>query len=234
MKTKKILQRIPRMMRITSEKKSLYNIKMFKLSREQMTYATLAVVAVLVYFMFFNQKSNYGMKARYGNKARYAPGNGNGKGNGKGNGNGNGMKPNGNGNGMKPAPMPVPAANGNGGVGGMNMDEPMYAPVGGNGNGSVLGNGNGCAMKNGVGLSSSLLPREVAAQENFGEFAPQDVLKGQSFLDPRKQVGMPETAGGSLRNSNQQIRSEPPNPKKEYVWQNSTIVPDLMQRKICT
>lgn len=91
---------------------------------------------------------------------------------------------------------------------------------------------NSCAAAGGVGLASSLLPREAASTENFGEFAPQDILKGQSFLSSREQVGIPETIGGALRNANQQIRAEPPAPKKSYVWQNSTIVPDTMQRPL--
>jgi len=89
------------------------------------------------------------------------------------------------------------------------------------------------AMKNGTGLASSLLPREVATQDDFGEFAPEDILKGQNFLEPRQQVGMPETVGGALRNANQQIRKDPPNPKDPFVWNNSTIVPDTMQRGLC-
>jgi len=89
------------------------------------------------------------------------------------------------------------------------------------------------AMKNGTGLASSLLPREVASQDDFGEFAPEDILKGQNFLEPRQQVGMPETVGGTLRNANQQIRAEPPVGKEAYVWNNSTITPDLMQRGLC-
>ena len=91
-----------------------------------------------------------------------------------------------------------------------------------------------CAMNNGVGLASSLLPREVASQEDFGEFVPDDILKSQNFLDPRQQIGFPETIGGTLRNANQQIRADPPNPKGPHTWNNSTIVPDLMQRRICT
>ena len=91
-----------------------------------------------------------------------------------------------------------------------------------------------CAMNNGVGLASSLLPREVASQEDFGQFAPDDILTNQNFLDPRQQIGFPETIGGALRNANQQIRADPPNPKQPYTWNNSTIVPDLMQRRICT
>ena len=89
------------------------------------------------------------------------------------------------------------------------------------------------AMKNGTGLASSLLPREVATQDDFGEFAPEDILKGQNFLEPRQQVGFPETVGGALRNANQQIRADPPNPKDPFVWNNSTIVPDMMQRTLC-
>ena len=92
---------------------------------------------------------------------------------------------------------------------------------------------NSCAMKAGTGLSSSLLPREVATNDDFGQFAPDDILKGQNFLDPRSQIGWPETIGGTLRNSNQSERAEPPNPKNAYTWNNSTIVPDLMQRSMC-
>ena len=92
---------------------------------------------------------------------------------------------------------------------------------------------NGCGMEKGMGLASSLLPREVASAEDFGEFAPEDILAGQNFLEPRQQIGFPETVGGALRNANQQIRADPPNPKDPFVWNNSTIVPDLMQRDLC-
>ena len=92
---------------------------------------------------------------------------------------------------------------------------------------------NGCGMDKGVGLASSLLPREVASAEDFGEFAPEDILAGQNFLEPRSQIGFPETVGGALRNANQQLRSDPPNPKDPFVWNNSTIVPDGMQRGLC-
>ena len=90
-----------------------------------------------------------------------------------------------------------------------------------------------CGMQNGTGLASSLLPREVASKEDFGEFAPEDILAGQNFLEPRQQIGFPETVGGALRNANQQIRAEPPNAKEPFVWNNSTIVPDSMMRSLC-
>lgn len=98
--------------------------------------------------------------------------------------------------------------------------------------GPGVGGQGDCEMKAGTGLASSLLPREVASQEDFGQFAPQDILRGQNFLEPRNQIGFPETTGGALRNANQQIRAEPPNPKSPFTWNNSTIVPDLMQRPL--
>ena len=107
------------------------------------------------------------------------------------------------------------------------------APTSGPTAGPTAAPANGCGMDKGTGLASSLLPREVASAEDFGQFAPEDILKGQNFLEPRQQVGFPETVGGALRNANQQIRKDPPNPKDPYVWNNSTIVPDLMQRGLC-
>jgi|SRR5210317_582931 hypothetical protein len=112
------------------------------------------------------------------------------------------------------------------------IEERMYAP---SGYGAVGPSepGVGCEMKAGTGLASSLLPREVASQEDFGEFAPEDILKGQNFLEPRAQIGFPETVSGALRNANQQIRADPPNPKEPFVWNNSTIASDTMRRPLC-
>ena len=114
------------------------------------------------------------------------------------------------------------------------IHERMYAPSGSPemsmGPGEV--STSQCEMKSGTGLASSLLPREVASQEDFGQFAPEDVLAGQNFLEPRNQIGLPESVGGALRNANQQLRAEPPNPKEPFTWNNSTIVPDLMQRPL--
>jgi hypothetical protein len=119
-----------------------------------------------------------------------------------------------------------------GAIAGVDMeDDETYAPA--NLASADMNLGASCAMNSGVGLSSSLLPREMASQEDYGQFAPDDILKGQNFLDPRSQIGWPETIGGSLRNANQQLRADPPNPKQGYVWQNSTIVPDIMQRDFC-
>lgn len=107
---------------------------------------------------------------------------------------------------------------------GANVVDSMPAPVNG-GSLSVP-----AAAANGMGIASSLLPRDVAAQEDFGDFAPDDILKGQNYLNPRALIGYPETVGGALRNANQQIRSEPPNPREAVtIFNTSTIVPDQMR-----
>jgi hypothetical protein len=112
------------------------------------------------------------------------------------------------------------------------IEEQMYSPYGTDAIGPSEP-GVGCEMKAGTGLASSLLPREVASQEDFGEFAPDDILAGQNFLEPRSQIGFPETVSGALRNANQQIRADPPNPKEPFVWNNSTIASDTMRRPLC-
>tara|TARA_R110002074_G_scaffold282245_3_gene453782 strand:- start:3750 stop:4235 length:486 start_codon:yes stop_codon:yes gene_type:complete len=103
-----------------------------------------------------------------------------------------------------------------------------YAPVSMDGNRINIG---ACALKEGgTGLASALLPREVATQEDFNQFAPSEILKGQNFLDPRNQIGFPETIGGALRNANQQVRSEPANPRNPVsIFNTSTIPPDQMR-----
>tara|TARA_Y100000401_G_scaffold18014_1_gene12163 strand:- start:4396 stop:4767 length:372 start_codon:yes stop_codon:yes gene_type:complete len=114
------------------------------------------------------------------------------------------------------------------------IEERLYAPsVGPAAGPSGEGEATSCEMKAGTGLASSLLPREVASQEDFGEFAPEDILEGQNFLEPRAQIGFPETVGGALRNGNRQVRADPPNAKEPFVWNNSTIAPDTMRRPLC-
>lgn len=80
------------------------------------------------------------------------------------------------------------------------------------------------------GVSSGLLPKEPVNQEDFGSFSAESILSGQNFLDPRAQIGYPETVGGTLRNANLQLRSEPPNPREPIsIFNLSTIVPDTMR-----
>ena len=80
--------------------------------------------------------------------------------------------------------------------------------------------------------SSSLIPREVVQTEDFGQFSPDKIMSGQNYLDPRSQIGYPETVGGVLRNANQQFRSEPINPRTPVsIFNLSTIPPDMMRPK---
>ena len=75
-----------------------------------------------------------------------------------------------------------------------------------------------------------LIPKEVVTTEDFGQFSPDAILSGQNFLDPRAQIGFPETIGGILRNANRQERSEPPNPREPVsIFNLSTIPPDTMR-----
>jgi hypothetical protein len=137
---------------------------------------------------------------------------------------------------MSAPTMSAPSSYQDEGLLGMRADDQDsgYAMLDADFGASSMGQEPNCALGAGIGLASSLLPREVAKVENFGDFAPDDILRGQNFLDTRNQIGFPETLGGNIRNGNQQIRADPPNPKQPYVWNNSTIVPDLMQRDLCT
>lgn len=79
-------------------------------------------------------------------------------------------------------------------------------------------------------VSTSMLPKDIPSAEDFGAFSPDAILQGQNYLDPRAQIGYPETLGGNIRNANYDIRSEPVNPRVPVsIWNNSTIVPDLMR-----
>ena len=80
--------------------------------------------------------------------------------------------------------------------------------------------------------SASLIPREVVATEDFGQFSPDKILGNQNYLDPRSQIGYPETLGGVLRNANRDFRSEPLNPRTPVsIFNLSTIPPDVMRPK---
>ena len=80
-----------------------------------------------------------------------------------------------------------------------------------------------------------LLPNSDAKNiNNFNKDYPvsEGILKGVNFLEAGYQVGV-NTVGQSLRNANQQLRSEPPNPQVNVSpWQNTTIGPDLARRPL--
>ena len=80
-----------------------------------------------------------------------------------------------------------------------------------------------------------LLPKDKKNDVNdFNKNYPvsEGILKGVNFLEAGYQVGV-NTVGQSLRNSNQQLRAEPPNPQVNVSpWQNTTIGPDLGRRPL--
>jgi hypothetical protein len=82
-------------------------------------------------------------------------------------------------------------------------------------------------------VSSNLLPKNdnVVSTDGF-EFAPKVDMQNMNFLNSESVIGV-DTQTSSLRNSNVQLRSEPPNPKTEVSpWLNSTIEPDLTRRPL--
>ena len=87
---------------------------------------------------------------------------------------------------------------------------------------------------------NSLKPDDLLPQDkkndvnNFNKEYPvsEGILKGVNFLEAGYQVGV-NTVGQSLRNANQQLRAEPPNPQVNVSpWLNTTIGPDLARRPL--
>lgn len=112
-------------------------------------------------------------------------------------------------------------------VSGMNMANTNYGNVPAHG-GLTAGD----VSQGGDMSSAGLIPREVVQTEDFGQFSPEAILSGQNYMDPRSQIGYPETLGGVLRNANLQFRSEPINPRAPVsIFNLSTIPPDTMRPK---
>tara|TARA_Y100000389_G_scaffold147340_1_gene146222 strand:+ start:103 stop:600 length:498 start_codon:yes stop_codon:yes gene_type:complete len=81
--------------------------------------------------------------------------------------------------------------------------------------------------------AADLLPRD-AANSPFAQVNPsgQGDADGQNFLTAGSLIGI-DTVGQSLRNANQQLRSEPPNPQvKVSPWMQTTINPDLSRKSL--
>ena len=82
-----------------------------------------------------------------------------------------------------------------------------------------------------IGVAADLLPQPQQSDEDFSTYAPQ-ALQGQNFLTPQQFIGV-DTVGSSLKSANYDLRAEIPIPKKTVgPWQNSTIDPDILRRKI--
>lgn len=85
-------------------------------------------------------------------------------------------------------------------------------------------------------IASSLLPNNSEISngklKGFSDCDVTNTLANQVFLTPGGQVGT-NTIGGSLKNANQGLRSEPPNPILAVgPWNLSTIYPDLTRRPL--
>ena len=80
------------------------------------------------------------------------------------------------------------------------VQEGVFAPTGAApGPSAEAAEAPACQMKAGTGLASSLLPREVASQEDFGEFAPEDVLEGHAHCDGLPQTRLCDSCHGAGR-----------------------------------
>ena len=154
-------------------------------------------------------------------------GNRNGNGNGTGNGTGNTRNAKGgnkNSNGILPSNIVKPKAVEGGAI---------FASE--EGNNEINPNVNfklGCSIPNKL-TAEDLLPKDDKTL-NFKDEHPnvEGNLKNINFLTAGYQIGV-NTVGTSLRNANQQIRSEPPNPQVAVSpWMMSTIGPDTLRKPL--
>ena len=83
--------------------------------------------------------------------------------------------------------------------------------------------------------AEDLLPKEdseAIKEFNIAKPAGEGILQGVNMLDAGFHIGV-NTVGQSLRNANQQLRSEPPNPQVQVSpWMMSSIGPDLLRRPL--
>ena len=83
--------------------------------------------------------------------------------------------------------------------------------------------------------AEDLLPKEdsqAIKEFNIAKPAGEGILQGVNMLDAGFHVGV-NTVGQSLRNANQQLRAEPPNPQVQVSpWMMSSIGPDLLRRPL--
>jgi hypothetical protein len=79
--------------------------------------------------------------------------------------------------------------------------------------------------------AEDLLPKATQVKDFVNEQpSAEGVLKNIHFLTAGYNVGV-NTVGQSMRNSNLQLRSEPPNPQSAVSpWMQSTIAPDILRK----
>ena len=95
---------------------------------------------------------------------------------------------------------------------------------------TITGGINANCMKQQVSDPKELLPKN-SGDSNWAAANPRGSgeLSNINLLKAGHHSGV-NTVGGTLRNANLQVRSEPPNPKTAVSpWSNSTIEPDLMR-----
>jgi len=80
--------------------------------------------------------------------------------------------------------------------------------------------------------ASELLPADTNSQWAAANPMGAGDIQGKNFLSAGALIGI-NTVGQSLRNGNQQLRSEPANPQVQVgPWLQSTIEPDLQRRPL--
>ena len=114
-------------------------------------------------------------------------------------------------------------------------------------NGGLVGEGNQAQFSNNPAVQQlrqaacfpkeMLTPEELKPQDNSSLWAQvnpagEGSLKGRSFLQAGHNIGI-NTVGQTMRNSNLQIRSEPPNPQVSVSpWNQTTIEPDTARKPL--
>jgi hypothetical protein len=104
-----------------------------------------------------------------------------------------------------------------------------YAPIN-SGDGNMAGMPSNCNSQS-MNSPSDLLPSDNNSGWGLKPMGTGDFM-GVNFLNAGYLIGI-DTIGSSLRNSNQQVRSEPPNPQLIVSpWNNTTIEPDSFRQPL--
>lgn len=105
----------------------------------------------------------------------------------------------------------------------------IYSSVGGTSQSSGMSLPPSCNSNGSNQNPSDLLPKDTNSQWAQLNPAGKGDLANVNLLKAGYHIGI-DTVGQTLRNANQQIRSEPPNPQVNVgPWNLSTIEPDFMR-----
>ena len=104
-----------------------------------------------------------------------------------------------------------------------------YAPLN-TSDGNMAGMPSNCSSQN-TNNPSDLLPNDNNSGWGLKPMGSGDFM-GVNFLNAGYLIGI-DSVGSSLRNANQQVRSEPPNPQLLVSpWNNTTIEPDTFRQPL--